>query len=137
MAQRLDDASRSQYNFQYDGPETANLAKEINKATRSLSANVAKMTQELNSFVTGLEKCQVAVKKERSLLERILRWLRSLFKAIAMIFAAFAPLIAAPLRCHPDPLLQGCALAVTALGQAASQFCAIEAGVFLKHVTLP
>jgi hypothetical protein len=137
MAQRIDDASKSRYILEYDGPETANLAKDINKASRSLSTNVTQMTRDLDSFVSALEKAQIAVEKERSLVERILRWLKSLFIAIAKIFATFAPTIAESLRYHPDPRIRGCALAVTALGQAASVFCAMDSGAFLKHVILP
>jgi hypothetical protein len=137
MAQRIDDASKSRNNLKYGGPETTNLVKEINKASRSLAANVTQMTNDLNSFVSVLEKAQVAVEKERSLVDRILRWLKSLFKAIAEIIATYAPIISESLRYHPDPLIRGCALAVTALGQAASSFCAMDSGAFLKYVILP
>jgi hypothetical protein len=41
------------------------------------------------------------------------------------------------IRHHPDPEVQGCALANTALGQAAAVFCAMVSGVFLEHIILP
>jgi hypothetical protein len=137
MAQRIDDASKSQYNLKYDGPEMTKLAKDINKASRSLSTNVTQMTNDLNSFVSALEKAQVTMEKEWSLVERILLWLKSLFKAITTIFAVLYPSISDTLRHHPDPRLRGCALVVTALGQAASVFCAMDSGAFLKHIILP
>jgi hypothetical protein len=136
MAQRIDDASKSQYNLKYDGPETTKLAKDINKASRSLSTNVTQMTNDLDSFVSALEKAQVTVEKGRSLAERILRWLKTLFKAIARIFATLSPSISESLLHHPDPRIRGCAFAVTALGQAASVFCAMDSGVFLKYIIL-
>ena len=136
MAQRIDDASKSQYNLKFDGPETTKLAKDINRASHSLSTNVTQMTYDLNLFVSALEKVQVTVEKERSLAERILRWLKSLFRAIAMIFAALAPSISNTLRQYSDPNVQGCALAVTALGQAASVFCAMDSGTSLEHIIL-
>ena len=49
MAQRIDDASKSQYNLKYDGPETTKLAKDISKASRSLSTNVTQMTNDLTA----------------------------------------------------------------------------------------
>ena len=137
MAQRIDDASKSQYNLKCDGPETTKLAKDINEASRSLSKSVTQMTNDLTSLVSALEKARVRVKKERSLVDRILGWLKALFKAIAMIFVTLSPSIAEFLRHHPDPRVQGCALAITALGQAASVFCAMDSGAFPEHIVLP
>jgi hypothetical protein len=72
MAQRIDDASESQYNSKYD-EETTRLAKDINEAAGSLSIYVARMKDNLNLFVSTLEGVQITVKKEPSRVERILR----------------------------------------------------------------
>ena len=90
MAHRIDDASKSQYNLKFDGPKTTKLTKNINKASHSLSTNVTQMTHILNLFVSTLEKVQVTVEKERLMVERILRWLKSLLKAIAKFFATLS-----------------------------------------------
>ena len=127
MAQRIDDASRSQGNLICDSPEAKELAEDINKASGLLSTNVERMTYELCSFVSVLEKMQG---KELSLLERILLWLESMFNAIAAIFATIASISDIVSHC-PDPKVRGCALALTALGQAASVLC----GAFLEHIT--
>ncbi|KAI0261191.1 hypothetical protein BGY98DRAFT_1104501 [Russula aff. rugulosa BPL654] len=125
MAQRIDDASKSQYNLKYDGPETTKLAKDINKASRSLSTNVTQMTMTLTHSFRSREGTGHGG-KGRSLAERILRWLKTLFKAIAKIFATLSPSISESLLHHPDSRIRGCAFAVTALGQAASVFCAMD-----------
>src|ERR1700755_3424088 len=72
MAQRIDDASRSQYNLKYDYSETTRLANDISEASRSLSINVRKMNDNLNSLVSVLEDVQVTVKEEPSLAEKVL-----------------------------------------------------------------
>jgi hypothetical protein len=76
MAQRIDDASESQYNSRYDDSETTRIANDISEASRSLSINVTDMMNNLDSFVSVLEEVQVTVKKEPSLVERILGWLK-------------------------------------------------------------
>jgi hypothetical protein len=126
MAQRIDDASKSQDNLISDSPEARDLAKDISKASGLLSTNVDRMTYELDSFVNALKNIQVTaatVAREKSLVERILQWLKSMFKAIATIFATLTPSISAIVRHHPDPKVRGCALSNTTLGQAASVFC--------------
>jgi hypothetical protein len=137
MAQRIDDASKSQYNLKYDESETTRLANDISEASRSLSIYVTKMKDNLNSLVSVLEKVQVTVKKERSLAERILRWLKSLFKSIARIFATFCPPISAFLLHSAEPKAQKTASAVSTLGKAAATFCAADSGAFLEHIILP
>jgi hypothetical protein len=134
MAQRIDDASKSRDNLICDSPEARKLAKDISNASGLLSTNVDRMTFELDSFVSVLKKMQVTVARERSLVERILRWLKSMFKAIATIFATLTPSISDIVRHHPDPKLRGCALSNTALGQAASLFCGVNSGAFLEHI---
>jgi hypothetical protein len=138
MAERIDDASKSQCNVN-PGPEATKLTEGINEASSSLSTNVAQMTYDLNSFVSALEKAQVTVEKERKerLAERILRWLKSLFKAIATIFATLTPSGSSTVRHHSDPKVRGRASADTALGQATSDFCRVESGAFLEHIILP
>ena len=143
MAQRIDDASKTQDNLISDSPEARELAEEISKASGLLSTNVERMTYEIDSFVSALKKMKVAVEtqkplgKERSLVERVLRWLKSMFKAIAAIFAKLTPSIPVIARHHPDPKVRGSVLADTALGQAASVFCRVDSGAFLEHVILP
>ena len=139
MAQRFDDASRSQYDLKDDGIETTRLAKEIRNASNSLSTNVERTKYELKSFVSILqkEKIHVAVKNEQSLAGRILRWLKSLFQAIKTIFATLFPSISDTERHHPDPKIRESRLAETALGQAASEFCKVDSGALLEHIILP
>ena len=74
--QRINDASKSQYNLKYNGQETTKLANLTSRLvpSRSLSINVTQMTHVLNLFVSTLENVQVTVEKERSMVERILRW---------------------------------------------------------------
>jgi hypothetical protein len=137
MAQRIDDASKSQYKLKYDGSETTRLANDIREASRSLSIHVTKMKDNLNSFVSALEKIQVTVKKQRSLVERILGWLKSLFKAIARIFATFCDPISALLLHSAEPKLQESASAASTLRKAAATFFAADSGAFLEHITPP
>ena len=137
MAQRIDNASKARNNLICESPEARELAKDISKASGFLSTNVERMTLELDSFVSALKKMQVAVGKERSLIERILRWLKTMFKAIATIFASLTPSISDVVRHHPDPKVRGCALSKTALGQAAFVFCRVESGASLEHTILP
>ncbi|KAF8497561.1 hypothetical protein F5888DRAFT_297765 [Russula emetica] len=137
MAQRIDDVSKSHYNLKFHDSETKRLANDISEASRSLSINVTKMKHDLNSFVSVLEEVQVTVKKQRSLVKRILGWLKSVLKAIARIFATFGPPISAVLLCSPEPSLQMLAFAVSALGKAATILCAADSGAFLEHIILP
>jgi hypothetical protein len=120
MAQRIDDASKSQYTVD-PGLEATKLAQHISKASGFLSTNVNVMTRELRSFVSILEKIRVKAEK------------KSLFKAVATIFATLTPSISGTIRHQPDPKVRGRALADTALGQAAS---VIRVGAFLEHIIL-
>jgi hypothetical protein len=135
MAQRIDDASKSQNNLKYGGPETTKLAKDINSASRSLSTNVTQMTYGLNLFVSALENVQVAVKTERSLSELILRWLKALLKAVASVLATACPPIS-PLP-SAAPKKQQPAFPISALIEAAAKFCTADPGAFLEHIILP
>jgi hypothetical protein len=137
MAQRIDDASRSQYNLEYDYSETTRLANDISEASRSLSINVRKMIDNLNSFVSILEDVQATVKEEPSLAEKILGWLKYLFKVIARILATVCPLISALLLQSTEPKVQKSAFAVSTLGEAAATFCTADPGAFLEHIVLP
>ena len=96
MAQRIDDASMSQCNLKYDGSETKRLARDISKASRSLSTNVTMMEGSLDSFVSTLEGVQVTLKKGRSQEEQVLRSLKSLFKVIAILTTVSPPISALP-----------------------------------------
>jgi hypothetical protein len=139
MAQRtrIDDASESQYTLKYDYSETTRLANDISGASRSLSINVRKMNDNLNSFVSVLEDVQVTAKEEPSLAEKILGWLKYLFKAIARILATVCPLISALLLQSTEPKAQKSAFAVSTLGEAAVTFCTADPGAFLEHIILP
>jgi hypothetical protein len=139
MAQRtrIDDASKSQYNLEYDYSETTRLANDISEASRSLSINVRKMNENLNSFVSVLEDVQVTAKEEPSLAEKILGWLKYLFKVIARILATVCPLISALLLQSTELKVQKTAVAVSTLGEAAATFCTADPGAFLEHIVLP
>ena len=133
MAQRIDDAPKSRYKLKTD--ETTRLANDIRVASCSLSIHVTKMKDNLASLVSALEKVQVTVKKERSLAERILGWLKSLFKAIARIFATFCVPISGLLHSAEPEVLKS-VLAVSTLRKAAATICAAEVGAFLEHIIL-
>jgi hypothetical protein len=133
MAQRIDDASKSQYNLKYDDSETTRLANDISEASRSLSINVSEMMHNLDSFVSALEEVQVAVKKEPLLAEQILGWLKYLFKAIASILATVCPPVPALLP-SPEPKRQ---IPVSTLAEGAATFCAADPGAFLEHIFIP
>ena len=130
MAQRIDDASESQYNLRYN-EETTRLANDISDAADLLSTYVTKMQENLNSFVSTLEEVQTTMKKEPSRVERILRWLKSLFKVVARIIAIVCPPVSALL---PQSKARN---AVSALGEAAREFCRADPGAFLEHIILP
>jgi hypothetical protein len=137
MAQRIDDASKSQYNLKYDYSETTRLANDISEASRSLSIYVTDMMYDLDKFVSVLEEVQVTVKKKPSLGKRILGWLKYLFKVITRILATVCPPVSALLLCSAEPNVQMFAFALSALGKAAAMFCTVDSGAFLEHVILP
>ena len=132
MAQWIDDASKFQYDLMYDGPlaETTKLVEDIRNISSFLSTHVTEMTYELESFVSALEVVRVTVQKERVKKEQ------SLAKRITTIFATLSPSISGTDRHHPDPKIRRSSLANTALGQAASEFCRVDSGVFLEHIIL-
>jgi len=136
MAQRIDDASKSENNLKCDDSETTRLANVISEASLSLSINVAKMKDSLVSFVSILEELQVTVKREPSLAEQILGWLKYLFKAIAGILATVCPLISTLLLHSAYPKLRKSAFVVSTLGEAAATFCTADPGAFLEHIIL-
>lgn len=134
MAQRIDDASES-YNLKYDNSETTRLASDISDTADLLSTNVSRMKDNLNSFVSDLEEVQVIVKKEPSLGEQILGWLKSLSKAIARILATLCPPISTILLHSADSKVKMSACAVSTLGKAAATFCTPDPGALLEHIT--
>jgi hypothetical protein len=131
MAQRIDDASKSQYNLRYDYSETTRLANDISEASRSLSINVTKMKDNLSSFVSILEQVQVTVKKEslvesvKNILRWIWGWLKSMFKAIAMVPAKISDLLhsAEPRRQIP----------LSTLEEGVAEFVPAGSGAFLEQ----
>ena len=133
MAKRIDDASElSQYNLIYESSETTRLAKDISEASRSLSIHIKEMMCDLDSFVSALEEVQIAMKKEPSLAERILGWLKYLFKAVARILAAVCPPISVLLP-SVEPKIP---IPVSTLKEGATTFCTADSGAFLEHIIL-
>lgn len=127
MARRLDDASKSPYNLKYNGPETTKVAKDIDRASRSLLTNVTQMMTELDLFVSALEKVQVTVEREQPPAEDILRWLKFLLKAPSPPL----PPSAGPKEQQPES-----AFPISALREAAAQFSTADAGTFLEYIIL-
>ena len=130
MAQRIDNVSESHYNSRYDDSETTRLANDISGASRLLSTNITEMTHDLGLFASTLEEVQLVVKKEPSQAERILGWLKYLFKAVNRILATVSPPIS-PLLPSAEPKIQ---IPVSNLREGAATFCT---GAFLEHVILP
>ena len=138
MAQRIDYASKFQYNVNA-GPDATKLndfTEDINRASGFLSTNVEKMIFELGSLVSSLKKAQLTVEKERSLAERILGWLKSLFKAISTVSVALTRPISRIVRHHSDPKVEVYALDDTPLRQGASDIWKGESGAFIEHIIL-
>jgi hypothetical protein len=134
MARRIDDASEFQYNMKCDDSETTRLAKNISDASRSLSITVASMKDGVDLFVSALQNVQVAMKHERSLAERILRWLKSLFKVIASTLDTVClPISAVPLPAEPKR--QKSAILVSTLREAAAKICTADPGAFSEHIS--
>ena len=137
MARRIDDASsKSRFKgLKCDYSETTRLANDIRQASRSLSIQVARMKDNLSSFVSALEKIEVTARKEQTLAGWILGWLKSLFKALAKVFVALGPLVSPFLHCVA-PSVSGIAPAVSTLWIAASAFCRVASGAFLERTIL-
>jgi hypothetical protein len=147
MAQRIDDASKSQYNLEYDVSETTRLANDISASANSLARRVRMMKDDLNSFVSVLEGIQVTVKKEpsppekmkqsppekmeQSWLEKFLGWVKRLLKAIARIPATVYRRLR-PSPEGPEPKSQD---NLSILEEGAATFS--DPGAFLEHIILP
>jgi hypothetical protein len=143
MAQRIDVASNSnsQHNLNYDDTETTRLANNIKACAKSLSIDVAKMKDDLRSFVSVLEEVQVTVSTvqvtmnaEPSLVEKIMGWLKSFIKAIAGILATFCRCtgISAPLP-SAEPNRQTPA---STLKKGVASIHTANSGAFLEHIIL-
>jgi hypothetical protein len=125
MAQRINDASESQSNMKCDDSETKRLAKDISNASRLLSTAIIEMKEGIDLFVSALQNVQLAMKHEPPLAERILRWLKSLFKVIVSILdTANRPISAV----HPsaEPRRQRPVVIVSTLREAAAKFCTAD-----------
>ena len=132
MAQRMDDMSNSQcMGLNYDDSETTRLANDISQASRELSLYVTRMNDNLISFVSTLEKIQ-ETRKEQKLVEWILEWLKSLFKALARIFVTFGPVIT-PFLHSIAPNASWVEPAASTFYVAARTFCIATSGAFLEH----
>jgi hypothetical protein len=132
MAQRMDDVSNSQFmELRYDDSETTRLANDIRQASRELSLCVTRMNDNLNSFVSTLEKIQ-ETRKEETLVEWISGWLKSLLEALARIFVTFGPIII-PFLHSIAPESSWVEPAASTLYVAAQIFCAPTSGAFLEH----
>jgi hypothetical protein len=127
MAQQIGGGTKSGPKGPDCSTDTRRLANIIATASRSLSQNVVKMKGDLDSFVSYLEKMQV--KKEQSMVQRVLGWLKLLFNALAGIFALgsfIAPFL------HPvAPGVDLIAPAASALSMAAAELCEMAAGTSL------
>ena len=127
MAWQIDGASKSGPKGLDCGTDTRRLADVIATASRSLSQNVVKMRVDLDSFVSYLEKIQV--KKEKSMIPRILGWFELLLNTLAGIFALgsfIAPFL--------DPVAPDVGLVspvAYALSMAAAKLCKMAAGTSL------
>ena len=112
------------------GSDTRRLADLIAEASRSLSQNIVKLKNDLDSFVFYLEKMQVKEEEEeKSIAHQILGWLKLFFNVLAGIFAIgsfLAPLL------HPvAPAVDLIAPAASALSIAAVELCDRVAGTSL------
>lgn len=136
MARRIDEALESENTLKCSGPEMTKLASDISQASNWLSTYVSHMASELTSFVDALDELGVGGRRERSLRERFRRWLKSLLKAVIAIIATISPAISTTLCGVPNPIAIGCAVAFTALGQAASALRAKISGALLEHIAL-
>jgi hypothetical protein len=116
-----------------DDSETTRLAKNISEASRSLSIAITGMREGVDLFVSALEDVQVAMKREQSLAERILRWLKSLFKVIVRILEIACRPISA-VRPSAEPKRQKSAILVSTLREAAAKFCTADPGAFLEYI---
>jgi len=136
MAQRIDNASKSQNNLNYDDLETTRLANDISNSADLLSTYVTEMNNNIKHFVYILEEVQFTMKNEPSLAEQVLGWLKYLFKALATVLATVCPPISAFHLRSAEPKVQKLAPAVSALGRAVATFCTADPGVFLEHIIL-
>jgi len=121
MAQQIDGATKSKPKALED---TKVLANYISTASRSLSQNIAKMNSDLELFVSYLEKMKVKEEK-KSILRRILGWLKLFFKALAGIFALGTCI--APFLKTVAPGVDLIAPAASALSIAAAELCQMAA----------
>jgi leucyl-tRNA synthetase len=135
IAQRIENASKSQYNLKHDDSETTKITNDIREVSHSLSINVTDMEYDLESFVSALEDVQVVV-KERSLADKLREWLKYLLKVIAGIVAAVCFLISTCLSCV-EPKPQYLTSAVSTLGKAAAKVYRVDSGAFSEYIILP
>ena len=127
MARRIDDASKSWFKGLGCDPDSARLAKDITRASRSLSESVMRLQTDLASFVSDLEKMDV--KEKKLIVRQMLGWLKILLNALSKIFA---------LGSFIAPFLQSVASGMglvlpvgSILCKAAAELCGIAAGTFL------
>ncbi|KAI0273901.1 hypothetical protein BGY98DRAFT_109186 [Russula aff. rugulosa BPL654] len=123
MAQRIDNASKSQCNLKYDDSETTRIANDIREASRSLSKNVTDMAYDLNLFMSALEEVQVPV-KERSLADKLREWLKYFLRVIVSIVTAVCSPISTHLSRIGSP--QYLTSAVSTLGKTVAEFCRVD-----------
>jgi hypothetical protein len=134
MAQRIDNASKSQCNLKYDDSETTRIANDIREASRSLLKNVTDMAYDLNLFMSALEEVQVPV-KERSLADKLRDWLKYFLRVIVSIVTAVCSPISTHLSRIESP--QYLTSAVSTLGKAVAEFCRVDPGAFSECIHLP
>ena len=127
MAQQIDSATKSEPKGPDCSTDTRKLADVIATASRSLSRNVVDMKGDLDSFVSYLEKMQV--EKEKSMVCRILGWLKLFFNALAAIFTLGS--FIAPFLNPVAPGVDLIAPAASALSIAAAELCKMASGTSL------
>ena len=128
----MDDVSNSQLmELRYGDSAATRLANDIRQAARELSLYVTHMNDNLNSFVSTVEKIQ-ETRKEQTLVEWISGWLKSLLEALARIFITLGPIII-PLIHSIAPESSWVEPATSTLYVAAHMFCLPTSGAFLEH----
>jgi hypothetical protein len=124
MARQIDGARNLWQRGPDYGTDAKRLANIIATASLSLSQSVVKMMSDLKSFVSYLENMRV--KKERSMLQRILGYVELFFKALAGIVGLGSYI--APYLC---PGVAAMAPAASALCMAVAELCKKAAGMSL------
>ena len=132
MAQRMDDMSKSRFmRLNYDS-ETTRLADNIRRTSQELSLYVEHMNDNLKLFVSTIQATIQATRKEQTLLEWILGWLKSFINELARIIVTFGP-ITTPLLHSIAPNASWVEPAASTLYTVAHKVHIANSGAFLGH----